>query len=330
MNTRLDADPELLDLVRAADPMLDPRVQADAGLDTESALRLLAPELDRSPAPRRVRRRRAALRIAVLAGLVAAAVFAVANVASTGNGSAVPSAQAQTILRHVRAAMLFPPHAIYEQDDVGSVTARDGARFTTRNQQWVSTSPPYNQRLVRSWNGKVQWEQEFVNGRLDLYDPRTNTVYLAPSVAPSQSSLAPGPSSALSIVSDLLRGRVQDPNAPNIAVNSNAVLDGKKAIEVTFDGGRFSYWISPSTYQPLQSEDRWDSLPDGQRGVGIVRYPIARVLTGSAASPKLLSLRAQHPDATVDRSGTDYTAALRRMANVNTQLRRCTRSGCSP
>jgi hypothetical protein len=108
------------------------------------------------------------------------------------------------------------------------------------------------------------------------------------------------------------------------------MLDGKKAIEVTFDGGRFSYWISPSTYQPLQSEDRWDSLPDGQGGPGIVRYPIARVLTGSAASPKLLSLRAQHPDATVDRSGTDYRAALRRMANVNTQLRRCTRSGCFP
>ena len=100
MNTRLDTDPELLDLVRAADPMLDPRVQVDAGLDTELALRLLALELDRPPAPRRARRRRSALRIAVLVGVVAAAVFAVANVASTGNDSAVPSAQAQTILRH--------------------------------------------------------------------------------------------------------------------------------------------------------------------------------------------------------------------------------------
>ena len=324
MNTRLDTDPELLDLVRAADPMLDPRVQANAGLDTESALRLLAPELDRPPAPRRARRRRrSALRIAVLAGAVAAAVFAVANVASTGNGSTVSQAQAQTILRHVRAALVFPPNAIYEEDAVGSVTARDGARFTSRTQQWVSTSPPYNQRLVRSWNGKVQWEQEFVNGRLDLYDPRTNTVYLALGVAPNQSSLAPGPSSALSEVSDLLRG-------PNVTVNPNAMLDGKNAIELTFDGGRFSYWISPSTYKPLQSVDRWDSLPDGQGGVGIVRYPITRVLTGSAASPKLLSLRAQHPGATVDRSSTDYAAALWRMNHVDRLLRhRCTRSGCS-
>jgi hypothetical protein len=331
MNTRLDADPELLDLVGAADPMRDPRVQANAGLDTESALRRLGPELDRVLAPRRARRRRSsALRIAVLAGVVAAAVFAVANVASTGNRSAVSSAQAQTILRHVRAALVFPPHAIYEEDDVGSVTARDGARFITRTQEWVSTSPPYNQRLVRSWNGKVQWEQEFVDGRLDLYDPRTNTVYLAPGVAPNQSSLAPGPSSALSMVSDLLQGQVQDPEAPNMTMNPNAVLDGKDAIEVTFDGGRFSYWISPSTYQPLQSVDRWDRLPDGQGGVGIVRYPIARVLTGSAASPKLLSLRAQHPGATVDRGSTDYAAALWRMNHADRLLsHRCTRSGCS-
>ena len=81
-------------------------------------------------------------------------------------------------------------------------------------------------------------------------------MYLAPGVAPNQSSLAPGPISALSIVPTCSGA---DPAAPNITVNPNAMLDGKKAIEVTFNGGRSSYWISPSTYKPLQSEDRWDS-----------------------------------------------------------------------
>jgi hypothetical protein len=52
MNTRLDIDPELLNLVHRADPMLDPRVRADAGLDTESVLRLLAPRLARPSTPR--------------------------------------------------------------------------------------------------------------------------------------------------------------------------------------------------------------------------------------------------------------------------------------
>jgi hypothetical protein len=61
-------------------------------------------------------------------------------------------------------------------------------------------------------------------------------------------------------------------------------------------------------------------LPDGQGGVGITRYAIARVLTGSAASPNLLSLQAQHPRATVDHSGTDYKAALWRLVHVRGAL----------
>jgi hypothetical protein len=310
MNIRLDTDPELLDLVRAADPLLDPRVQASASLDTESALRLLAPELDRPPAPRRARRRRrSALRTAVLAGAVAAAVFVVANVASTGNGSAVSPAQAKTILRHVRAALMWPPGAIYEEDAVTTVTARDGATHSSEYHEWLSTSPPHDNRIIEIANGKVQWEQAFVNGGLDLYDPTTNTVYLAPGVVPNQTSDEPQWNSVLSEVQYLLR-------QPNVTVNPDAVLDGVPAIELTFDRGRFSYWISPSSYQPLQVEDRADSLPDGQAGVGITRYPIARVLTRSAASPSLLSLEAQHPGATVDHSGTDYAAALWRLVYV--------------
>jgi hypothetical protein len=307
MNTRLDSDPHLFDLVRAADPMRDPRVQVNAGVDTESALRLLAPDLDRPPAPRRARRwRRSASRSVVLAGAVAAAVFVVANVASTGDGSGVPPAQAQTILRHVRAALVFPAHAIYEEETIGTVTARDGATHSAGWHEWVSTSPPYNNRIIQVANGKVQWEQAFVNGRLDLYDPSTNTIYLEPGVAPRQSSDTPQSNSALSLVEYLLK-------QSNVTFNSNAVLDGQKVIELTFDHSRFSYWISPSTYQPLQSEDRQDSLPDGQGGVGIDRYPIVRVLTGSAASPNLLSLHAQHPGATVDLSRSDYEAAKRRL-----------------
>ena len=330
MNTRLDNDPELFDLVRRADPMRDPRVQANAGLDTESALRLLAPELDRGSAPQRAgRRRRSAFGTAILAVAVAAAVFAVANVASTGNGSGVSPAQAQTILRHVRAALLFPPHAIYEEDTIATVTARDGASFATEDHEWLSTSPPYNNRLIRSWNGKVQWEQAFVKGRLDLYDPTNNTIYLAPGVASTGvygcercSGDTPQSTSALSEVQYLLK-------QADVTVNRNAVLNGKPAIELNFVEGRFSYWISPTTYQPLQSVDRRDSLPDGQRGVGTDRYPIARVLTGSAASPKLLSLQAQHPRATVDHSNTDYQAALSRMRHAGDRLTKCSGSSCS-
>jgi hypothetical protein len=226
----------------------------------------------------------------------------VANVASTGNGSGVSPAQAQ-ILRHVRDALAWPPHAIYEEDSVTTNTERDGATHTVEYHEWLSTSPPYNNRLIVIVNSKVLWEQAFVNGRRDLYDPTTDTIYLAPGIASNDvvgckrcSSDTPQSNSALSEVQDLL-------NQPNVTINPNAVLNGKPAIELTFDRGRFSYWISPSTYQPLQVEDRF--FP------GIGRFPIARVLTGSAASPKLVSLQAQHPHATVDHSRTDYNAANR-------------------
>jgi hypothetical protein len=316
MNTRLDTDPELLDLVRSADPMLDPRVRADAGLDTESALRRLAPQLDRPPVPRRTgpgrttrrsgRRRHSALRIAVLVAVVAGAAFVVANVASTGHGSAVSPAQAKTLIRHARAALVLPSGAILEEDAVTTLTARDGSTSTSEVHEWLSTNPPFDNRIITSQNGKVRWEQAFASGRLDLYDPATNTVYLAPAALPNQVPDDPSWNSALAEVRYLLGQR-------SVTVNPDAMLDGAPAIEFTFDRGRFSYWASPGDYQPLQSEDRQDSLPDGQGAVGITRYPVERVLTGASAAPSLLSLRAQHPSATVDAGSADYQAALHRL-----------------
>jgi hypothetical protein len=307
MSARLDSDPEILDLVRRADPMLDPRVQADAGLDTESALRLLTPELDRPPGSQRLRRRlRPALRIAMLAGAVAAAAFVVANVASTGSGSAVPAAQAKTMIRHARAALEFPSGAIVEQDAVTTLTAPDGSTSTSEAHEWLSTSRPYDNRLIMIQNGNVRWEQAIINARLDLYDPNTNTVYLAPAPLPHLVPDNPNWNSALAEIRNLL-------SQPNVTVNSTATLDGAPAIEFTFDGGRFSYWASPTDYRPLQSEDRQTPLPDGQTGVSIVRYPIARVLTAASAPSSLLSLQAQHPGATVDTSSADYQAAFTRL-----------------
>lgn len=307
MNTQLEIDPELLDLVHRADPMRDARVRADAGLDTESTLRLLAPKLAQPPSPRRVRRHRLPwLRTAVLVGVVAAAVFVAANVASTGDGSAVSAAQAKTMIRHARSALLFPSGAILEEDSVSTLTLPDGSSSTFEAHQWLSTGPPYDNRQIIIRNGKVQWEQATVNGRLDLYDPATNTVYLAPASAPQQVPDDPNVTSYLAEVRYLL-GR------PGVTVDPNAQLDGAAAIEFTFDGGRFRYWVSPRDYQPLQSEDREDPLPDGHDGVGITRYPIERVLSGTSAPPSLLSLQAQHPDAALDQSTDGYQTTLSRL-----------------
>lgn len=192
------------------------------------------------------------MRVAVVAGAVVAAVFVAVNVTSTGNGSeAVSPAQAQ-ILRHIRDALVWPAHAIYEEDVVETVTLpRNRARHTVEYHKWMSTSAPYNNRLVVIVNGKMLREQTAVNGRLDLYDPTTNTVYLAP--APNHSPDEPQSNSVVAEVQSLL-------SQPNVTVNPNAMLDGARAIELSFDRGRFSYWISPA---PI---DRCRSRTAGSRG----------------------------------------------------------------
>jgi hypothetical protein len=334
-------DRELLALtlvhVRRIDPMLDPSVQANAGLGTEAALRLLAPHLDRQVRTgHRPSRHRRVIRIAALAVVVAATVFVAANIAATTHDTPVSQAEAQTILRHVRDALKWPADAIYEEDDLTAVTSRNGRTYRSGYQEWLSTSSPFDSRMIISINGKVQWEQAFENSHsassLDLYDPRTHTVYLAPakaresvctdaeaSAGTCQTLDQPQWNSALSEVQYLL-------NRPDVKINPDARLGGKRAIELTFDHDRFSYWISADTYEPLQSEDRHDQLPDGQTGVGITQYKIARVLTGRAASPGLLSLQVQHPTATIDRNSTDYTSALDRFGierpGINTSTTR--------
>lgn len=71
-------------------------------------------------------------------------------------------------------------------------------------------------------------------------------VYLAPGVKRHQTSDTPQSTSALAEVQYLL-----GQSSSKVNVNPNATLHGKSAIQLTFDGGRFSYWISPRTYQPL-------------------------------------------------------------------------------
>jgi hypothetical protein len=251
----------------------------------------------------------------MLAGALAAAGFVLANVVSTGHGSAVSAAQAKTMIKRARAALLYPAGAILEEDAMTTLTAPDGTTSTSEAHQWLSTSPPYDNRLIMIQNGKVQWEQEIANGRLNLYDPATNTVYLAPAAQPNQVPDDPSQNSTLAEIRYLL-------GAPGVTINPDAMLDGAPAIEFTFDGGRFSYRTSPNDYQPLQSEDRQDRLPNGQSAVGTTRYPIERVFTGASASPSLLSLQSQHPDASVDSSGADYQAARSRLGFPNELLHR--------
>ncbi len=306
---------EVLELIRSIDPMLDPRVQADAGLDTEAALRVLAPQLHRPTPPQCIRRRHhRALRLALLAGAAGTSAFVVANLLSSGTDSVVPTAQAKMMIARARAAMVDPPGAILEEDVVTTVTAADGTTSTLEVHQWISTSPPYDSRQTFIQDGAVQYESWIISGRPDLYDPATNTVYVAPA-----NVLAPGGNLTLTTARAEIRYLLNGYACPDcsthtdVVVNPNATVNGQPAIEFTFLDGQYSYWASPSDYRPLQFEDREAVLPDGQSGVAIAHYPIERLLTGAAGSASLVSLHAQHPGATIDESDADYQAFMQRV-----------------
>ena len=313
MNAQFDLDPDLLELLRAADPLRLPAAANDPHLDADSALRRLNVALEPIRASR-PRRRRSAARAAVVVVAVAAIAFAIFNVASTKTGSGVAPAEARVILRHVRDALRWPAHAIYEEESVTTDTRPNGTRHTVEYHEWLSTRPPYNNRLTVIVNGKVLWEQAFVNGRRDIYDPTTSTIYLAPGVTDKNvvgchqcSSDTPQTNSALSEVADLL-------NDPHVSIDRNTTVDGKPAIKLVFDRGRFTYWISARTYLPIQIKDSF--FP------GLTRYPVARLLTGPAASPALLSLQAEHPHATIDHSTAAYHLATQMISKKGAQTGR--------
>ena len=94
-----------------------------------------------------------------------------------------------------------------------------------------------------------------------------------------------------------------------VTVEPNATLDGAPAVRITTNHGRLVYWAEPDSYRPLQLVDKV-----GAR-VTTTRFPIYRVLRGADATPKLLSLSAQHPDARVDEDGDDFERAMCRLGN---------------
>lgn len=100
-------------------------------------------------------------------------------------------------------------------------------------------------------------------------------------------------------------------------VTSNVSVDGQHALEVTSADGTSTYYLDPSTYAPIQMTNTIgpgnDMGDPGNDSTVTLKFSDWQYLTGAAANPNLLSLTAQHPDATVDHSAADYNAAANRM-----------------
>jgi hypothetical protein len=100
-------------------------------------------------------------------------------------------------------------------------------------------------------------------------------------------------------------------------VTRNVTVDGQNALEVASADGTSTYYLDPSTYAPIQMTNTigpgTDMGDPGNDSTVTLKFSDWQYLTGAAADPNLLSLTAQHPDATVDNSTADYNAAQSRL-----------------
>ena len=309
MTTRLDTNPELLDLVRAADPMLDPRVRADAGLDTESALCLLAPELDRPLASRRARRRagheragralpgrfaagvvprqrRRLARLALPMAAVAATAAAAAGVAVIGaTGSGGPAMADAAVIHHALTAVTPPAGEILHTK---LVAVQPGV--SAANEQWQETIAPYSGFVM---NGKVGAQTEFaaIGTTGFLYDPATNTI----SERPDSARPRAGFRDPVSVV----RQELADGQA---RVAGTVAIDGVSVRKIDLPRGLVAYFDTNSfqpRYLDIPRSELGEMTPDGVGSV--VRWQIAiyQYLPMTPSNQALLSMTARHPTARI-------------------------------
>jgi hypothetical protein len=290
------------------------------------------------------RSRRRALRL-VLAGAAAAAV-------ALGVLSALP-ADNPSLVSRAAAAFAVSDDTILHLDIVGRQTNPDGTVVGWRHESWQQRSAPFARRAIQSEPEGIPAETATVGRRTELYDVRTNTIYVREEpAASSRPKLSPGPRPGTSVVTvtkwvvlgpdqkprarkerivlstEEAKRRVQRAAADAVPaepfeepfrqeilrlLRSGAVADG--AVRV---GDREAHRIVSRdgrlTY--LVESGTYAPIELRTRGDGgevTLTFRTYEELPRTAANERLLSLTAQHPTAQVNRDPADYRAAESRL-----------------
>jgi hypothetical protein len=297
MSKHRQLDGDALVLMRSADPLRDPRVETDAGLDTEAALRAILAQAAREPTavdPSRplsgqaqTRRMRRPLQLAAAgAGVAAAAVIAVS---AAGSGGGVAPARAATLAVQVRHALAGTPGGILE------VQAQSAIRKSSAEPFYRQTIDYRQQNDAPHDSVDTQTDQHGTSitgehdGQLEYYDQATNTISVMTPTPAVESAAGPSPrAQALAMLA-----------APSTTVDRDATYDGQPAIELTStsEGLITTMYLARVTYTPL--EYLQVSAPGSGSYFRQMKYLTYRTLTAAQAKPALVSLTAQHPTATI-------------------------------
>jgi hypothetical protein len=129
--------------------------------------------------------------------------------------------------------------------------------------------------------------------------------------------VTPRPTTGPQILSAFRSEALSLVHSPGATVVRNVTVDGQSALQVSSADGSRTYDVNPVTYAPIQMTNAigpGTNMGDPANDSTVtLKFTDWQYLTGGAADPALLSLTAQHPDATVDTSAADYNAAESRL-----------------
>ena len=127
------------------------------------------------------RRRRLALRAALVAAVVSALALGALSVVSR-------PASGASVVRRAAAAIARSPGTILHVDMVGTQTNPDGSVVTWRDESWQQESAPWARRQIETGPDGVVTESGSTQSSEEVYDPKTNTIYVSTHEAASQQS----------------------------------------------------------------------------------------------------------------------------------------------
>jgi hypothetical protein len=224
-------------------------------------------------------RRRFRTRLALGAAAVTAAAIAVATMTLIGTGgSGGPASADAAIIQHAIRAITSPANIIVHVKETG---VQDGTPIAV--EWWQQTSPPYAMRLIK---GSVDRQGEGANDGTtsSWYDAGSNTIYERPASSP------PTLIDPLSTVREqLASGSAQ--------VAGTVTIEGLSLYKIELPNGVVGYF-DPSDYRPVFVDN-----PQHDGSVVRTRVVTYEELPTTPENEQLLSITAQHPNASVDTNG---------------------------
>lgn len=229
-----------------------------------------------------VRRRRPRVRAFVSAAAALATASAVAVAALVGaGGTGGPATAAAAVMRRTLAVVTPPGGTIVH---VKTVQDQNGVEFV--GEWWQESSPPYASRGVK---GTVGHSAEFADDGTTsyMYDPTSNTLYEQPDSAPPTSQ------DPVSVIRQALA-------SGDATVTGTTTIDGTALYAIALSNGVTAY-VDESTYVPRY-------IDEPQRDGSTARLDVVTYeqLPATPQNVRALDLAAQHPDARVDTSPSDW------------------------